>query len=56
MNVQWHTDVAGNPGKPAVLFLHGFLGRGSDWLPISKTLLRATIACVPTCPAMAAPS
>ncbi len=26
-----HYLTSGNPGSPAVLFLHGFLGAGSDW-------------------------
>ncbi len=30
--------VSGDRSLPAILFLHGFLGKGSDWLPIAKRL------------------
>lgn len=32
-----HT-VVGEPCRPAVLFLHGFMGRGRDWLPVVEEL------------------
>jgi len=28
----------GDAGLPAIVFLHGFLGAGSDWLPFAKQL------------------
>jgi 2-succinyl-6-hydroxy-2,4-cyclohexadiene-1-carboxylate synthase len=39
-----HRDIplrfasVGDPSKPKVLFLHGFLGSGSDWLPVAQRL------------------
>lgn len=30
--------TAGDPEKPGILFLHGFLGSGSDWLPVTRLL------------------
>lgn len=30
----------GDAGLPAIVFLHGFLGSGSDWLPFAKALSR----------------
>lgn len=29
-----HYTTAGSPDQPAVMFLHGFMGRGADWTPI----------------------
>ncbi|RMH68632.1 MAG: 2-succinyl-6-hydroxy-2,4-cyclohexadiene-1-carboxylate synthase [Gemmatimonadetes bacterium] len=31
-------DTTGNPNNPAILFLHGFMGRGTDWRDISTQL------------------
>lgn len=33
MQVPPHWQVVGTPGPRAVVLLHGFLGRGADWLP-----------------------
>jgi 2-succinyl-6-hydroxy-2,4-cyclohexadiene-1-carboxylate synthase len=30
--------TVGNPAKPRIVFLHGFLGSGSDWLPFARKL------------------
>lgn len=30
--------TAGDPAKPGILFLHGFLGSGRDWLAVAKQL------------------
>lgn len=30
--------TSGNPEKPGILFLHGFLGSGRDWLPVAELL------------------
>ena len=32
----WHYHAIGNPDNPTLLFLHGFMGNGRDWLPIAK--------------------
>jgi len=33
-----HIATIGNPVLPRIVFLHGFLGSGSDWLPITRDL------------------
>ncbi len=33
-----HLTTIGNPSLPRIVFLHGFLGSGSDWLPIARQL------------------
>ena len=33
-----HTITLGNPSLPRIVFLHGFLGSGSDWLPVTREL------------------
>ena len=35
---QFHMQVTGSTGNPAVLLLHGFLGRGRDWLEVMQRL------------------
>ncbi|MBG7609495.1 MAG: 2-succinyl-6-hydroxy-2,4-cyclohexadiene-1-carboxylate synthase [Anaerolineae bacterium] len=32
----WPYHSLGDPRKPTLLFLHGFMGSGLDWLPIAK--------------------
>jgi len=34
----WPFDIAGSPEHPPLIFLHGFLGAGRDWLPIAQAL------------------
>ena len=36
--IPFHTITLGNPSLPHILFLHGFLGSGSDWLPVTREL------------------
>lgn len=31
-------EVRGDAAHPAVVFLHGFMGRGAEWLPVMETL------------------
>ena len=33
-----HLTTIGNASLPRIIFLHGFLGSGSDWLPIAREL------------------
>ena len=33
-----HTATIGNPSLPRIVFLHGFLGSGSDWLLVTREL------------------
>jgi 2-succinyl-6-hydroxy-2,4-cyclohexadiene-1-carboxylate synthase len=36
--IPFHIATIGNPSLPRILFLHGFLGSGSDWLPVTREL------------------
>ena len=38
MNIPLHLATVGDPALPKILFLHGFLGSGSDWLPFARKL------------------
>src|SRR5690606_6250597 len=40
----------GSEGSPAVLLLHGFLGRGADWDPVALRLARLFRPLVPDLP------
>jgi 2-succinyl-6-hydroxy-2,4-cyclohexadiene-1-carboxylate synthase len=37
----WNEETHGDPEHPAVLFLHGFMGRGGDWTPIVNDLKKS---------------
>ncbi len=43
----WHEIVRGEQDAPAVLFLHGFMGEGADWMEVADELC-ATCRCI--CP------
>lgn len=34
----FNITVTGNPARPGIVFLHGFLGSGIDWMPVSELL------------------
>ncbi|MEJ2635321.1 MAG: 2-succinyl-6-hydroxy-2,4-cyclohexadiene-1-carboxylate synthase [Calditrichia bacterium] len=34
-----HFEILGNPGRPDILFLHGFMGNGSDWQEVCSHLV-----------------
>lgn len=36
--IQLHITSVGNPALPKIVFLHGFLGSGSDWLSFAERL------------------
>jgi 2-succinyl-6-hydroxy-2,4-cyclohexadiene-1-carboxylate synthase len=36
--IDLHVTTIGAPSLPGILFLHGFLGSGTDWLPIAELL------------------
>ena len=36
MSDPWPHLAIGPPGTPPIVFLHGFLGRGLDWLPVAR--------------------
>ncbi|RMH60829.1 MAG: alpha/beta fold hydrolase [Calditrichaeota bacterium] len=40
----------GDPQKPAVLFLHGFMGCKEDWLPVARSLTDMRHALIPDLP------
>jgi 2-succinyl-6-hydroxy-2,4-cyclohexadiene-1-carboxylate synthase len=40
----------GDPTHPAILFLHGFLGRGSDWLSAAQALAARHFCILPDLP------
>ncbi len=42
---QWHVQEHGCRNAPPVVFLHGFMGRGDDWLPVIA-LLGTTFRCI----------
>ncbi len=37
-SIPLHIATIGNPSLPHIVFLHGFLGSGSDWLPVTREL------------------
>ena len=38
--IPFHIETLGDPSLPRIIFLHGFLGSGSDWLPVARELQR----------------
>ncbi len=36
--IPFHHTTLGNTSMPRIIFLHGFLGSGSDWMPIAREL------------------
>lgn len=47
---QWNEKTYGNPKNQAVLFLHGFMGRGEDWVPIVNELEKSFYCICPDMP------
>lgn len=45
-----YTRSLGWPDNPAVVFLHGFMGSGEDWLPIAEGLSRDFYCLLPDLP------
>jgi 2-succinyl-6-hydroxy-2,4-cyclohexadiene-1-carboxylate synthase len=43
-------QVSGNQSNPAILFLHGFLGLGNDWLEIAQDLSQDHFCILPDMP------
>ncbi len=50
----WPHQVLGDVAAPPVLFLHGFLGSGADWLPVAGPLSRDYFCILPDLPGHAA--
>ncbi len=46
----WHCQTLGNPAHTPLILLHGFMGRGTDFLPISKRLARHFFCILPDLP------
>jgi 2-succinyl-6-hydroxy-2,4-cyclohexadiene-1-carboxylate synthase len=51
MIMQWPYLTRGQPDKPVLILLHGFMGSGKDWLPLAERRLAPHFFCVmPTLP------
>ncbi len=48
--MNWHYITHGKPGAPALLFLHGFLGTGADWLELCERFGAAAYCILPDLP------
>ena len=48
--MELHKQVLGNQSNPAIIFLHGFLGLGEDWLEIAQDLSRDHFCILPDMP------
>ena len=46
----WPYQLLGHRNNPPLLFLHGFLGSGSDWLPIATLLANRFFCILPDLP------
>jgi 2-succinyl-6-hydroxy-2,4-cyclohexadiene-1-carboxylate synthase len=46
----WPTIALGDPSSPALVFLHGFLGAGRDWLPVAQRLSERFYCLLPDLP------
>lgn len=48
--MNWPLITLGKPDKPALVFLHGFLGTGADWLPVARPLSARYFCLLPDLP------
>ncbi len=46
----WRYTALGDPAHPPLIFLHGFLGRGADFLPLAAPLSRRFYCLLPDLP------
>ncbi len=46
----WPYQTVGNPNQPPLVLLHGFMGRGNDWLPIAEQLAEQWYCLLPDLP------
>lgn len=46
----WPCRVEGKASQPGVVFLHGFMGSGADWLPVAKRLADQFYCLMPDLP------
>ncbi len=46
----WHCQTLGNPAHAPLILLHGFMGRGADFLPVSQRLARQFFCILPDLP------
>ena len=46
----WPYDIVGNRGNSPIVFLHGFMGRGLDWMPITYRLEHSAYSILPDLP------
>ncbi len=49
-HVPWRYTALGDPTHPPLIFLHGFLGRGADFLPLAAPLSRRFYCLLPDLP------
>lgn len=50
MSDPWPHLAIGPAGTPHIVFLHGFLGRGRDWLPVARLLSERFLCILPDLP------
>jgi len=50
MNLIWPHQTLGSPHTPALIFLHGFMGTGSDWRPIARRCVPHFFCILPDLP------
>ncbi len=50
MSAPWPLRPLGDPARPAIVFLHGFMGRGDDWLAVARRLARGFFCLLPDLP------
>jgi len=46
----WPLQALGDPARPVLVFLHGFLGSGEDWLNVARQLSREFFCLLPDLP------
>lgn len=46
----WTYHARGEPSDPPVVFLHGFMGAGADWLPIAENYANRSFCLMPDLP------
>lgn len=50
MSARWPFEALGVPDAPPLIFLHGFLGCRSDWLPVARVFASAHRCIIPDLP------
>ena len=50
MTARWPCEALGVPGAPPLIYLHGFLGSRSDWLPVARVFASRYHCIIPDLP------